>query len=120
VVRNHASISSDFRTEVRVGYSNRVGHCPFLAAFPWIGIWFVKRLWPSVMESENETVRALPAPARRASTIGQVFLWFGFGLWATFGLRVMHGALLLIFLVTVALWFASVLTYRKLAVTKTN
>jgi hypothetical protein len=88
-----------------------------VATIPWIGIWFVGYLWPSMMEAEKERVRALPPAARRASFVGQVLSCFGFGLLATFGFRVMHGALLLIFLVVVALCFASFLTYRRLAST---
>jgi hypothetical protein len=89
----------------------------FVAFFSWIGISFVRYLWPSAMESEKERVRAIPAPARHAFLVGQVLLCFAFGLCSTFGPRVMHGALLLIFLMVVALWFAAVLTYRRLGST---
>jgi hypothetical protein len=88
-----------------------------VAIIPWIGIWVVGYLWPYMMEAEKERVRALPPPAWHASFVGQVLSCFGFGLWVTFGLRVMHGGLLLIFLMLVALCFASFLTYRRLAST---
>jgi hypothetical protein len=71
-----------------------------LASLPWIWNWIMGYLWPSLMESEKERVRALPMPARRAYFVGHVVWWFGFGLCFTFGLRVMHGGLLLIFLMS--------------------
>jgi hypothetical protein len=80
-------------------------------------MWFVGYPWPSMMKAEKERLRALPPPARHANFVGQVLSCFGLGLWATFGLRVMHGGLLLIFLMVVALCFASFLTYRRLAST---